>query len=630
MRKYSTLLLLFISFVAKSQDKKTLQIISDTIKIVGIDSSGNQLILKNGTENRTNAFLKNKLGGITEFNYAVDSVWVENDTLFVQRAVLHKFKLNSTNNSTQNIFTNGIIISNDTIRHGGNLNTSTFINLNYNNYIIKQDSANYTEFSPSIFSSRRVGTNIKTSFEQRDAYFLTTVSNNNIIQSQLLLNDTISTLKYKNTDITLNDQSVVYNANQHYFNGDWLKIPEKTQTQLDSLSSFSPAGSLIYNKTTKGLYVSDGNRVTPSAIEYVDGSEIQTDTPTDWATNFGTKIPVFRIRHPINVLGTNNSNSINRDFKIIPYQFGMAIEYNGVLENWVGEFSIHKGLNYYDRGDGGNGWGGIFWVGDDNDFGGLRITARNNIVNGGNIKWTEISSEQFNSASAGNIRLRLVDSTDRIDFVTGSRGSTNVYGFISTSGIKYPSVGNVNSISNPLKGLTVFDNSDSTLKVYNGLDWNDLNNSNLIVGKSGIKFPAISNVTTISTPLKGLTVFDDSDSTMKVYNGLNWNGLNLNKRFGADTININTTFTDLTKQVQYVNASNGSIIITLPPISNKLSGLIFKVIKTDNSSNSVKVIKNGLNSINGVVFKEIQNQYECMNLYSNGINEWVATKESSY
>jgi hypothetical protein len=630
MNKFSIIILLFVSFTASSQIKKTLQIISDTTKIVGFDSSGNQLILKNGTEKRTNAFLKNKLGGITEFNYAVDSVWVEHDTLFVQRAILHKFKLNSTNNSIQNIFTNGLVISNDTIRHGGNLNTNTSINLNNNNYTIKQDSTNYTAFSPSIFSSRRAGTNTKTSFEQRNAYFLTTVSNNNIIQSQLLLNDTISTLKYKNTAITLNDQKVVYNAKQHSFNGDWLKIPEKTQTQLDSLSLFRPAGSLIYNKTTKGLYVSDGNTMTPSAIEYLDGSEIQTVTPTSWATNNGIGIPLFRIRHPNNVSGLNNSKSINQDFKIIPYQYGMAIEYNGVLENWVGEFSIHKGSNYYDMGDGGQGWGGVLWIGDDYDSGGLRFTARNSTFTGGNIKWTEISSEQFSSASAGNIRLRLVDSTDRIDFVTGTRGSTKVYGSIGTSGIKFPSVGNVNRITNPLKGLTVFDNSDSTLKVYNGLDWNNINNSDLMVGKSGIKFPAVNNISAILTPLKGLTVFDNFDSTLKVYNGHNWNVLNVNNRLGADTININTTFTDLTKQVQYVNASNGNIIIILPPISNNLSGLIFKIIKTDNSSNSVKVVTNGLNSINGVIFKEIQIQYECMNLYSNGINEWIATKESSY
>ena len=332
-----------------------------------------------------------------------------------------------------------------------------------------------------------------------------------------------------------------------------VEIPLFIQSQINSLSP--PVSTLAYNTTTNAIYVSDGNKMNPAALEYLDGIEIQTSTPTEWAD--GLKIPVFRIRHPNNVSSiphnrrfsskglidennnfrdkVNNRKSIFQDFKIIPYQYGMAVEYNGVLENWVGEFSIHRGFDYYDMGDGGDGWGGVLWVGDDYDTGGLRMTARNNTITGGNIKFTEISSELFFGASAGNLRLRLVDSTDRIDLLWGGRGSNNVVSYIGQTGIKFPTVSNVSSIASPIKGLTVFDDADCTMKVYTGANWGDLS-INKFIGQTGIKFPSVSNVSSIPTLIKGLTVFDDTDSTMKVFTGANWGDLSVNKFIGQTGI----------------------------------------------------------------------------------------------
>ena len=123
-----------------------------------------------------------------------------------------------------------------------------------------------------------------------------------------------------------------------------MSIPQLNQSQIDSLSS--SIGSLAYNTTTKGLYISDGTRMNLSAIEELDSNEIQTITPTQWAN--GKKIPIFRLRHPYNVEHLSGSSSITRDFKILPYSAGMAIEYSGILENWVGQFSVRRGDNYYE------------------------------------------------------------------------------------------------------------------------------------------------------------------------------------------------------------------------------------------------------------------------------------------
>jgi len=405
-----------------------------------------------------------------------------------------------------------------------------------------------------------------------------------------------------------------------------VQIPLFTQSQINS---FSPQiGTLAYNTTTEALYSSDGNKMNPVGIEYLDGNEIQTSVSTAWAN--GNKIPIFRLRHLNNTSGVPNSTSIAKDFKIFPYEAGMAVEYNGVLENWVGQFSIQRGYNYFDQGDGGNGWGGILWVGNDNDTGGVRITARNNIFYGGNLKFTEISSEQYNQNSAGNLRLRLVDDTDRIDFVFGKRGSNNVVSSIGQTGIKFPSINNVSSIASPMRGLTVFDDADSTMKVFTGAVWGDLN-TNKFIGQTGIKFPSINNVSSIASPIKGLTVFDNADSTMKVYTGAVWGDLNNQRLTGSDSISNNKTLSYTSKQVQYVDASNGNIIITLPLISDNSSGLIFKIIRVDGSSNSITVsVTDSSNTINGLSSKNIQYQFDCINLYAKGKNKWIATREMGY
>ena len=167
------------------------------------------------------------------------------------------------------------------------------------------------------------------------------------------------------------------------------------------------------------------------------------------------------------------------------------------------------------------------------------------------------------------------------------------------------------------------------MKVFTGGVWGDLS-INKYIGQTGIKFPSVSSVASIASPIKGLTVFDNADSTMKVFTGGVWSDLNNQRLTGTDSITTNITLSYASKQVQYVDASNGNIVITLSTISDNLSGLIFKIIRVDGSSNSVTVVAGNSSTINGVSSKSIQNQFDCMNLYSKGINVWLATREIGY
>ena len=193
-------------------------------------------------------------------------------------------------------------------------------------------------------------------------------------------------------------------------------------------------------------------------------------TSIAWAD--GKNIPVFRIRHPNTVSYQQNINtSLQRDFKIYPYQYGMNIDYNGIVECWVGEWSIHRGLGYYDAEGKGNGWGAVLWVGDDHDLGGIRATARNNELLSGNVAYGELSVEKFNTEANGDFRFRLPSEENQFQFVYGPRGSTNVVAKISDKGFFIPIVSSVGILPTFEKTQILFDSTASQFKGYDGTQW---------------------------------------------------------------------------------------------------------------------------------------------------------------
>ncbi len=238
------------------------------------------------------------------------------------------------------------------------------------------------------------------------------------------------------------------------------------------IQAISDTGSFI-NFTRNVKYVSEED----------DGISAYTTTPTAWAV--GNNIPVFRIRHPANVtVNPYLNSSIARDFMILPYQYGTAIEYNGVVECWVGEWSIHKGLYYYDVENQGNGWGGVLWVGDDEDRGGIRATARNNTLIGGNVAYGELSVEKFGlgDVSNGDFRFRLPSVENQFQFVYGGRGSNNIVAKLNNTGIVIPKVSSVSSVAVPEKAQIAFDGTDNKFKGFDGTKWVVLAGGSLLTG----------------------------------------------------------------------------------------------------------------------------------------------------
>ncbi len=269
-------------------------------------------------------------------------------------------------------------------------------------------------------------------------------------------------------------------------------------------------------------------------LEPDDSISAYSTTPTAWAA--GTNIPVFRIRHPNSVTGLQNINiSAQRDFKIYPYQYGMAIDYNGVVECWVGEWSIHRGLTYYDVEGRGNGWGGVLWVGDDDDLGGIRATARNNESTGGNVKYGELSVEKFAGAPDGDFRFRLPSEQNQFHFVYGPRGSANVVAKISDKGFFIPVVSSAGILQAPEKTQMLFDSTDNQFKGYDGTQWISLQ-ENIKTGTGILSSNGTSSTYAIAHTLQATPSYFNVIATSQDAGNINY--------VTADTINIIIHYTE--------------------------------------------------------------------------------------
>jgi len=301
------------------------------------------------------------------------------------------------------------------------------------------------------------------------------------VSTSFYLPDTSSWIFYTNATrrITIQGDGRIVTRSPLLINN--ATADNESALRVNGIARIDSSISIRAESDTKGFISLDRN--IKSIFEPDDGISPYTFTPTQWAN--GGNIPAFRLRHPLNVTNIPNSNkSIFQDFVIVPYQYGTAIQFNGVVECWVGEWSIHRGNYYYDVEAKGNGWGGVLWVGDDNDLGGIRATARNNLAQGGNVTYGEISAEKFGGAGFGDFRLRLPSTENTFQFVYGERGSNNVIAKVSNQGIFIPKLSSVAAVQAPEKGQVLFDSSASLFKGYDGTQWITFNDDGT---KTGVK-----------------------------------------------------------------------------------------------------------------------------------------------
>lgn len=103
-------------------------------------------------------------------------------------------------------------------------------------------------------------------------------------------------------------------------------------------------------------------------------------------------------------------NDVNND------QYGMAIEYGGVVEAWCKDFSIHCHHQ-----SGGASDGARFWVGNEVDTGGLFSTAYYGA--GGTESYVTLAADTFEHLTHGEMRFQVRGTSNSFKFQQGAYGS---------------------------------------------------------------------------------------------------------------------------------------------------------------------------------------------------------------
>ena len=126
------------------------------------------------------------------------------------------------------------------------------------------------------------------------------------------------------------------------------------------------------------------------------------------------------------------STTPNKNYLIAPYDYGMAVEYPGVLETSVKDFSLHNehslcttATNYMDPVS--CNAGAHLWVGDVDDYGGLYATAYDTLAGDKtSIDPTQsfvlLASDTFGHMSHGDMLFALREQQDNFRFQFGFSG----------------------------------------------------------------------------------------------------------------------------------------------------------------------------------------------------------------
>jgi hypothetical protein len=93
---------------------------------------------------------------------------------------------------------------------------------------------------------------------------------------------------------------------------------------------------------------------------------------------------------------------------------------------------------------------------------------------------------------------------------------------------------------------------------------------------------------------------------------------------GIEENDSGTTSLDFDSSVQQFDATAGNVTVDLPPITTGIatnSGETYTIIKEDSSANTVTIVPNGSDTINGAANYVLTARYQSVTLYSNGEND---------
>jgi hypothetical protein len=188
--------------------------------------------------------------------------------------------------------------------------------------------------------------------------------------------------------------------------GNGLTFPDGT-TQTTAL----PAGAFSANQEVQNL-VSDQTFTVGASPSIYGQAAIIPDNLDSVQSSIGQAGQQAHFRLSRSTPDTAGA----KDFLIVPYTYGMAIEYPGVIEVWSQDFSVHFNHRLT-----GPETPARFWVGDEIDSGGLYATSFDR--GGGSNSYTVLASDRFSHTSHGPLVFQVRAPGDAFNFQWGAYNS---------------------------------------------------------------------------------------------------------------------------------------------------------------------------------------------------------------
>lgn len=192
-------------------------------------------------------------------------------------------------------------------------------------------------------------------------------------------------------------------------------------------------------------------------------------------------------------------------FMLTPYAYGLAMEYNGVVEVWTDDFSVHN------NGQGGDVAGARLWVGNHDDTGGLMITAHKT-----GERYAEIVSQLFDRSSGGDLRLGVRGANDGFVFRTGAENAEHAIARIDQKALtigpgdeREARVGEVG----PQGQAGVAFGRDVPAAIYQGAS-GELRATTRLVAEKGIGVGGTSRASRAGKVVRKLEVFDADGASL--------------------------------------------------------------------------------------------------------------------
>ncbi len=262
-------------------------------------------------------------------------------------------------------------------------------------------------------------------------------------------------------------------------------------------AALAPRAADAADVPVSAAYSARGSSVSGEVAIEEDGSNgIKSQTSqTGWSS-----APPMRVR----MSRPQPDNSGAEHFLILPYEYGLALEYPGVLEAWVTDFSVHSAAGP-----------ARLWIGNNDDTGGLLISATRTP----SVRFAEITSQLFSGETGGSLRFTVRAPGDAFEFRSGPNQNDGIKARITADGDLLTRDGSAGQVGvgavGPGGKAGVSFGKQSSAKLWAQSDTALRTDSLLVVG-GGLGFSTTTPATSLGNLKSTVEVFDASGASLGV------------------------------------------------------------------------------------------------------------------